>query len=71
MHSRTVIAGFLIALVSFTVSARAFAQGEWAVEKTLHVGGEGGFDYITVDAKQSPSLRPAQHTHDGHRRRFG
>ncbi|HKU26712.1 MAG TPA: hypothetical protein VJQ54_14650, partial [Candidatus Sulfotelmatobacter sp.] len=26
------------------------AQGEWAVEKTFHVGAEGGYDYITVDA---------------------
>ena len=44
MHSRTVIAGFLIALVSFTLSVRAAAQGTWAVENTFHVGGDGGMD---------------------------
>jgi hypothetical protein len=41
----------LIVAASFTLSARAFAQGRWAVEKTFHVGGKGGFDYITIDAK--------------------
>jgi DNA-binding beta-propeller fold protein YncE len=41
----------LILTASFALSARALAQSEWAVEKTLHIGGEGGFDYITVDAK--------------------
>lgn len=41
----------LTLLVSFTLSGFAIAQSEWAVEKTFHVGGEGGFDYITVDAK--------------------
>jgi len=51
MHSRTVIAGFMIALVSFTLSVRAAAQGTWAVENTFHVGGDGGMDYITLDAQ--------------------
>jgi DNA-binding beta-propeller fold protein YncE len=41
---------FLVA-ASFNLSARALAQGKWAVEKTFHVGRDGGFDYITVDAK--------------------
>lgn len=41
----------LIVAASFAFSARAFAQGKWAVVKTFHVGGQGGFDYITVDAK--------------------
>ena len=27
------------------------AQGQWAVETTFRLGGDGGFDYITVDAK--------------------
>ncbi|HUV70615.1 MAG TPA: hypothetical protein VMW15_13185 [Terracidiphilus sp.] len=26
------------------------AQTQWEVKKTLHVGGEGGWDYVTVDA---------------------
>src|SRR5437763_11349973 len=38
MHSRALIAGFLLALVSFTLSLRAAAQGTWAVENTFHVG---------------------------------
>ena len=41
----------LLTMVVFAFSARAFAQHEWAIQKTFHVGGEGGFDYITVDAK--------------------
>jgi DNA-binding beta-propeller fold protein YncE len=40
----------LLVVAAFTFSAGAFGQGEWTVEKTFHVGGEGGFDYITVDA---------------------
>jgi DNA-binding beta-propeller fold protein YncE len=51
MYSRNVFAGFLIAVVSFTFCGSVAAQGTWAVEKTFHVGGEGGWDYVTVDAK--------------------
>jgi hypothetical protein len=51
MSIRNLFSWLLIVAASFALSARAFAQGEWAVEKTFHVGGEGGFDYITVDAK--------------------
>ena len=51
MYIRKLFSGLLIFAASLTVSADAFAQGEWAVEKTFHVGGEGGFDYITVDDK--------------------
>ena len=40
----------LFALVSFTLIGQAAAQ-TWAVEKTLHIGGDGGMDYITVDEK--------------------
>ncbi len=49
--SRNVFAVLLIAAVSFTLSGQVAAQGTWAVEKTFHVGGEGGMDYITLDAK--------------------
>jgi DNA-binding beta-propeller fold protein YncE len=28
----------------------AAAQSQWKLEKTIHVGGEGGWDYVTVDA---------------------
>jgi DNA-binding beta-propeller fold protein YncE len=51
---KVLIAGLkmvVLTLVSFTFCLQAVAQGTWAVEKTFHVGGDGGFDYITVDAK--------------------
>src|ERR1700687_1753258 len=51
MHSRNLSAALLIAVVSFALSARVAAQGNWAVEKTFHIGGEGGMDYVTLDAK--------------------
>jgi DNA-binding beta-propeller fold protein YncE len=51
MYSRTVFAGFLIAAVSFTLSGRVAAQGTWTVEKTFRIGGDGGWDYVTLDAK--------------------
>jgi hypothetical protein len=51
MLIRNLFSWLLIAAASFTLSARDVAQREWAVEKTFHVGGEGGFDYITADAK--------------------
>jgi hypothetical protein len=51
MHSRNISAGFLLAVVSFTLSARVAAQGNWAVEKTFHIGGDGGWDYVTLDAE--------------------
>ena len=51
MSIRNLFSLLLIVAGSFTFTARVFTQPEWAVEKTFHVGGEGGFDYITVDAK--------------------
>jgi hypothetical protein len=51
MYSRNVFAGFLIAVVSFALTTRTAAQGTWAVEKTFHIGGDGGWDYLTMDAK--------------------
>ena len=51
MYFRNVFTALLIALVSFTFSTRAAAQGTWAVEKTFHVGGDGGWDYVTLDPK--------------------
>jgi len=51
MDSRNLFAGFLIAIVSFTFCGSAAAQGTWAVEKTFHIGGEGGWDYVTADAR--------------------
>jgi DNA-binding beta-propeller fold protein YncE len=50
MSSRNVWAGFLVALFAALTSPAA-GQATWTVEKTLHIGGEGGMDYITLDAK--------------------
>ncbi len=51
MSIRSMVSWLLIVPALLTLSVGASAQGEWAVEKTFHIGGEGGFDYITVDAK--------------------
>ena len=51
MCSRNVLAGFLIAAVLCALSGRVAAQGTWAVEKTFPIGGDGGWDYVTMDAK--------------------
>jgi hypothetical protein len=50
MCSRNVLAGFLTAMVLCALSAPVAAQSNWAVEKTFHVGGDGGMDYVTLDA---------------------
>lgn len=39
-----------MALFLFAVTLPAFAQAHWAVSNTLHIGGEGGWDYVTVDS---------------------
>jgi DNA-binding beta-propeller fold protein YncE len=51
MSLRNALTLLLIAVVSFPLCGRSAAQATWAVEKTFHIGGEGGWDYITVDAK--------------------
>jgi DNA-binding beta-propeller fold protein YncE len=62
MLSRNIFAGLLIALVSLTLTSRVAAQGTWAVEKTFHIGGESGMDYITLDA-QNHRLYVPRSTH--------
>jgi hypothetical protein len=39
----------LLTLVCLALAGQAAAQGTWAVEKTFHIGGEGGMDYINLD----------------------
>jgi len=51
MSIRTLRACVLLAVVSSIVGRGALAQEKWAVEKTFHVGGEGGWDYVTLDAQ--------------------
>jgi DNA-binding beta-propeller fold protein YncE len=50
MHFRSLLAALLLTAISFTLSGQVGAQSKWVVEKTFHVGGEGGWDYITVDS---------------------
>jgi len=51
MFFRNAFTALLIASFSFAFSAPVAAQGTWAVEKTFHIGGDGGWDYVTLDAK--------------------
>lgn len=62
MSIRNLLKLALVAAVSLSFSARSSAQGEWAVEQTFHVGGEGGFDYATVD-EQNHRLYIPRTTH--------
>ena len=52
MRIKNSFACLLIVLVSLTLASRSLAQGQWTVEQTFHVGGQGGFDYITLDPQQ-------------------
>ena len=45
-HSSRTLASFLCSLFSMPHLA---AQSQWSVETTFHIGGEGGWDYVTVD----------------------
>jgi DNA-binding beta-propeller fold protein YncE len=45
--NRVAITAFSILL---GVALPALAQSNWAVKQTFHIGGEGGWDYVTVDA---------------------
>ncbi len=51
MRSQKCLVAILLTLISITFTTRSVAQSGWAVEKTFHIGGEGGMDYITVDEK--------------------
>jgi DNA-binding beta-propeller fold protein YncE len=41
---------FMAVTVALTGLSPVQAQTQWQVTKTFHVGGEGGWDYVTVDA---------------------
>lgn len=62
MSIRKVFILLLAALIPLALCKSLLAQGQWAVEKTFHVGGEGGYDYITVDA-QNHRLYVPRSTH--------
>lgn len=62
MSIRSVFAFLLIAALSCAAGSRAVAQSDWAVENKFHIGGEGGFDYITADP-QNHHLYVPRSTH--------
>ncbi len=62
MHRQNLLTGLLIVVVSFTLGPRLAAQSNWAVEKAFYIGGEGGMDYITLDA-QNHRLYVPRSTH--------
>jgi hypothetical protein len=51
MRIRTTFALLLIPITLSGAGGSAAAQGGWAVEQTFHIGGEGGWDYVTLDPK--------------------
>ena len=62
MCIRNVFATLLASFILCIIGATAAAQSNWAVEKTFHIGGEGGWDYITFDP-QSHRLYVPRSTH--------
>ena len=48
--------------LALTGSLPALAQTNWDVKKTMHIGGDGGWDYVTVDA-QTHRLFVTRSTH--------
>jgi len=52
MRVRILFVFSLVAVVTIILSERVLAQGSWAVEQTFHIGGEGGWDYATVDPQR-------------------
>jgi DNA-binding beta-propeller fold protein YncE len=49
-------------LLSVLVSPGIHAQTQWKVSNTLHIGGDGGWDYVTVDS-QTHRLYVTRSTH--------
>lgn len=52
----------VIVLTTLGLTGLALAQDSWAVEKTFHIGGEGGWDYVTLDP-QAHRLYVPRSTH--------
>jgi hypothetical protein len=51
-----------LTLVLFAIALQALPQKEWGVARTFHIGGEGGWDYLTVDP-QAHRLYVPRSTH--------
>ncbi|HEY3703817.1 MAG TPA: YncE family protein [Terracidiphilus sp.] len=39
-----------LAVLALAGTLPAFAQAQWNVTRTMHIGGEGGWDYVTADS---------------------
>jgi DNA-binding beta-propeller fold protein YncE len=46
----TILRAIAMSLLMAAAALPALAQPQWAVSNTLHIGGEGGWDYVTVDS---------------------
>jgi hypothetical protein len=57
---RMVVSLLTVGLLAGALPARA--QAKWDVKKTMHIGGEGGWDYVTVDP-QTHRLFVTRSTH--------
>lgn len=66
MRTRTAsvsrLSAVLLMLILSGASLPAVAQSSWAVEKTLQIGGEGGWDYVTLNP-QTRRLYVPRSTH--------
>ena len=49
-------------MLSVLVSPGIYAQTQWKVANTFHIGGDGGWDYVTVDS-QTHRLYVTRSTH--------
>ena len=49
-------------MLTLVVSPAIHAQGQWKVANTFHIGGDGGWDYVTVDS-QTHRLYVTRSTH--------
>ena len=49
-------------MLSVFVSPAIYAQTQWKVANTFHIGGDGGWDYVTVDS-QTHRLYVTRSTH--------
>ena len=67
---------FALLALFLVVSAESFAQaqlsvsppaaaGPYRVAQTFHIGGAGGWDYLTVDSQKQAAVYPPRHPHDG------
>ncbi len=62
MNKMRTIAVSLAATLVAAACLPVLAQAQWDVTRTLHIGGEGGWDYVTVDA-QTHRLFVTRSTH--------